>query len=367
MFKDRRLYHLSHIDLDGYSCQLLSSYIFEDKLYYNSNYGKEIRTRVDEIFDDIEKQDKSRKIFILITDLNLTEDEAGYLESKKQSSGYTIHLQLLDHHITGKSVAEKFQWYHLNDKKSATLITYEFFKKNNFGFDENLIPDLDRYVNSVNALDLWIQDEVEPFEYGKVMMKLISSARELNKLMFAEVDNQYKIALLNGAKKIYLDSEIDEKDKNIYLDNNMHQLKKEFFKQDSDDTLDNMLTDFIVKLLSEKHEQFTVTYKGYKGLLSSMLGNTSIIGNGFLMKNPDFDFFIDVSGKGNIGLRANGKVDVSIMAKELGNGGGHVNASGGRIKNYRESYVYQKIRTNIQSLMIEKEYTANILPHKSKK
>ena len=365
MFKDRRLYHLSHIDLDGYSCQLLSSYIFEDKLYYNSNYGKEIGTRMDEIFYDIEKQDKDAKIFILITDLNLTEEEAGDLEARKQSSSYDIHLQLLDHHITGKSVAERFKWYHLNDKKSATLITYEFMK-NNFGFDEVLDAKLAKYINSVNALDLWIQEEVEPFEYGKVMMKLISSARELNKLMFPTVDNEYKIALLEGAMKIYLDKTIDNENRNIYLDNNMHQLKKEFFGKEKKDTLDNMLTDFVVDLLTEGKEEFTVTYKGYKGILTSMLGNTSLIGNGFLVKNSDFDFFIDVSGKGNMGLRANGKVDVSIMAKELGNGGGHINASGGRIKHYKENFIYQKIRTNVQSLMIEKEYTANILPHKSK-
>jgi len=366
MFKDRLLYHLSHIDLDGYSCQLLSNHIFTEKKYYNSNYGKEIGTRINEIFEDIRTQDKSRKIFILITDLNLTEEEAEYIEDKKQDSSYDIHLQLLDHHITGKSVSEKFNWYFLNEKKSASLITYEFMK-NNFGFEEKLDLELQTYIKSVNALDLWIQDEVNEFEYGKVMMKLISSARELNKLMFPEMDNSYKLALLKGAMEIYLDSEIDTNIKHIYLDDQAHKLKKSFFKQDENNTLDNMLTDYVVELLTKNSENFTIHYKGYKGLLTSMLGNTSLIGNGFLVRNPEFDFFIDVSGKGNMALRASGKVDVSIMAKELGNGGGHVNASGGRIKNYRENFVYQRIRTTIQNLMIEKEYTANILPHKSKR
>ncbi|EJF06303.1 hypothetical protein ThvES_00016140, partial [Thiovulum sp. ES] len=54
MFQDRKVFHLSHIDLDGYSCQLLSSYIFKDASYYNSNYGREILSRIDEIFDEID-------------------------------------------------------------------------------------------------------------------------------------------------------------------------------------------------------------------------------------------------------------------------------------------------------------------------
>lgn len=361
MFEDRRLYHLSHIDLDGYSCQLLTSYIFKDIKYFNSNYGKEIRTRVDEIFLDIEKQDSKRKIFIFITDLNLSDDEAEYLESKKQESAFDIHIQLLDHHITGKDVSEKFNWYYLNDKKSATLLTYEFLK-NNFEFDKDLEKELDKFIHSVNALDIWLKDLGEPFEFGKVMMKLISSARELNKVMFPDIDSKYKITLLKGAMKIYNDDNIQNK--NIYLDDNIHHIKKAFFKNEQDDTLDNLLTDYVVELLTENRDNFSVKYKGYKGLLTNMLGNSSLIGNAFLVKNPDFDFFIDVSGKGNVSLRADGNANVSLMAKELAGGGGHVNASGGRIKNFRENFIYTKVRSAIQNLMIEKEYTASLLPRK---
>jgi oligoribonuclease NrnB/cAMP/cGMP phosphodiesterase (DHH superfamily) len=363
MFTNRRLYHLSHIDLDGYSCQLLSSYIFKERLYFNSNYGKEIITRVDEIFEDIQKQDRTKKIFILLTDLNLTESEAEYIENIKQSSPYDIHLQLLDHHITGLEVSEEYKWYHLNDKKSATMITFEFLKKN-FGFPEDKLEKIEKFVNSVNALDIWLQDEKDDFEYGKVMMRLISSAREVNKLMFQDVDNEYKRAILKDAMEILSNDSIKE-EKSIYLDDQIHFLKKSFFREERENnTFDNLLTDYIVSLLEKEKDKLTVKYKGYKGLLTAMLGNTSIIGNGFLMKNSDYDFFIDVSGKGNTSLRANGGVNVSIMAKELFNGGGHVNASGGRIRNFKENFSYIKTKNAVQSLFIEKEYVASLLPRK---
>jgi len=360
MFTNRRLYHLSHIDLDGYSCQLLTSYIFKNRKYYNSNYGKEIVVRIDEIFEDIEKQDNNLKIFILITDLNLSMEEAEYLEKRRQESSYNIHLQLLDHHITGADVAEKFSWYYLNDKKSATLITYEYIQKN-FPFRKDK-EKIEKFVRAVNALDIWLQDEVEDFEYGKVMMRLISSARELTKALFPDVDTEYKLQLLKYAMEVYSDSSIENK--HIYLDDNIHKFKKNFFRKGENDTLDNLLTKYIIELLDKNRDVFTVSYKGYKGLLTYMLGNTSIIGNGFLVKNRDFDFFIDVSGRGNLSLRADGNVDVAKLAKEIGNGGGHINASGGRLKNFKEQFVYNKVKSFMQDLFIEKEYTTNLLKRK---
>jgi oligoribonuclease NrnB/cAMP/cGMP phosphodiesterase (DHH superfamily) len=163
---------------------------------------------------------------------------------------------------------------------------------------------------------------------------------------------------------IYSREDIPEDKKHIYLDDQIHFMKKRFFRRKKDDTLDNMLTDYIVNLLTKNRKNMTVTYKGYKGLLSSMIGNISLVGNGFLLKNPDYDFFIDVSGRGNVSIRANGKVNVSIMAQELGSGGGHVNASGGRIKGHRDSYLYSVILESVQSIMTEREYLETTLPNK---
>jgi len=365
--KERALFHLSHIDLDGYTCQLLTSYLFENRNYYNSNYGREIIVRLKKIMEDIKQLPQQSKVFILITDLNLTVEEANFLEEIIEELldeySYDIELKLLDHHITGEGASETFSWYYLDSTKSATAITFEFLEKE-ISFEEELKTKLTKFTKSVNALDIWLQDEVQEFEYGKVLMKLISSARELNKLLFSKEDTKYKLQLLKDAMDIYNREDIPEDKKHIYLDDQIHFMKKQFFRRKKDDTLDNMLTDYIVNLLTRNRKNMTVTYKGYKGLLSSMIGNISLVGNGFLLKNPNYDFFIDVSGRGNVSIRANGKVDVSIMAQELGSGGGHVNASGGRIKGHRDSYLYLNILESVQSIMTEREYLETTLANK---
>ncbi len=55
-------------------------------------------------------------------------------------------------------------------------------------------------------------------------------------------------------------------------------------------------------------------------------------------------FFIDISRKGNTSLRADGKVDVSLMAQRLANGGGHVNASGCRFEDFKETINYSEVK-----------------------
>ncbi|HIC10187.1 MAG TPA: phosphoesterase [Campylobacterales bacterium] len=357
MFIQRRLYHLSHIDLDGYSCQLLTSYIFQNRKFYNANYGKEVLFRIDEIFEDIEKLERGEKVFLLITDLNLTIKEAEYIDSKVKQSPYNIHLQLLDHHITGAEVAEEFSWYYMNTDKSATKITFEFIQKN-FPFPKES-DKIAKFVEAVNAFDIWLQDS-EHFEYGKVMMRLIGSARELARTMFAEEDTYYKLELLKGAMEIYNDESIEKK--HIYLDDQIHYLKKRFFRGNrEDDTIDNLMTNYIVELLEKRKEELTIRYKGYKGVLTYMIGSISVIGNAFLTRNSDYCFFLDVSNKGNISLRANGDVDVAVIAQEIGNGGGHSNASGGRVKGMREFYRYGDVKKFIENLLIEKEYTTDLL------
>jgi len=37
-----KIYHLSHTDLDGYGCQMVTNHFFKNIEFLNSNYGKEI-------------------------------------------------------------------------------------------------------------------------------------------------------------------------------------------------------------------------------------------------------------------------------------------------------------------------------------
>ena len=355
--QNKTIHHLSHIDLDGYSCQLIMKFTPYKIYNYNANYGAEVKAKLEEILQNINSLDEDATI--LITDLNLTADESKWLNHEVKKINMTnkhITLTLLDHHGSGEESAKKYEWYFLDTSRCATKITYDYAKEY-FEFNE---PDwMEKFVDIVNAVDLWKQDEVDNFEYGKVCMRLINETRELNRVMFADEDSKYKLTLLEESAKY-----IDQKDANIILDEKIHLLKKEFFTLDKNDTLDNLATKYIVKLLGALRATNTIYYKGYKGFLSYGVGNTSIIGNGFLTTYPEYDFIVDVSYRGTMSLRANDKVSVSQISKEWSNGGGHPNAAGGRIQGFKEQYKFDKVKLQIEKIINEKEAVAGDLDYK---
>jgi len=331
------IYHLSHIDLDGYGCQYLTTKVFENIKCYNANYGPEVMARVDEIISDI-KKDSPKESQILITDLNLTTKECNYLQKEADSIGASI--QLLDHHATGASAANNFEWYYLDTTKSATLITYNYLKEK-YNFDrENKYETI---VKAINAIDIWLSDD-ELFEYGKVMLGMISGAKEINRILFANQDRAYKLSLIEQANEL-----IHNTNAPIALDDAMHSHRKNFFLQDQNDTKDNLVAKYVTNLLTQNKEQFTITYKNYKGILGYHIGSASIIGNNTMVSNPDYDFYMDINSRGNFSLRSNNKMDVSKMAAEIGNGGGHPNASGGKIDGYKDSFIYEEIKEFVQN------------------
>ena len=343
----QHIYHLSHIDLDGYGCQYLTTKAFDTITCYNANYGPEITARLEEIIHQIEQRNflhaSPQTPLILITDLNLTTKEGNWLEKEAMRIG--AKLQLLDHHATGKSAAERFAWYKLDTSRCATLITYEWLQQH-YGFDKE--HTYRKIVEAINAIDIW-KSEDELFEYGKVMLGMISGAREINRILFPAEDRAFKLSLIDAAKE-----RIDNDNAPIVLDDDLHQIKKAFFKQAQNNTKDNLVAFFVTDLLTKDKQRLTIHYKGYKGILGYNVGNTSIIGNTCMVNNPDYDFYMDVNFRGHFSLRSNNKLDVSAMAAHIGNGGGHPNASGGKIEGYKDSFVYADVRKFIQNYIDEK-------------
>ena len=337
-----QLYHLSHIDLDGYGCQYLSTQTFDHAHCYNANYGPEVTARLEEIITQIERDSFTNKAadarLILITDLNLTAKEAKWIE--KEAARVGAGLQLLDHHGTGKKIAEKHvEWYTLDTTRCATLITYDWLRKR-WGFDPEGLHNT--IVQTINAIDIW-QEQDPHFEYGKVGLGMISGAREINRVLFPAEDRTFKLTLIDAARE-----RATLPDAPIVLDDDLHGIKKAFFRQEKNDTKDNLVAEYITRLLTADKQRLTIHYGDYKGVLTYSAGNTSLIGNAFLTANPDYDFYMDVNSRGNFSLRSNNKLDVSAMAAAIGNGGGHPNAAGGKIKEYKDSFVYAEIRTFVQ-------------------
>ena len=354
----KKIHHLSHIDLDGYSCQLVMQCTPHTMTFYNANYGAEVKDQLELILENIDKNDE-KNATILVSDLNLSVEEAKWIDkevTKRNENGMQLELLLLDHHGSGEDCATRFEWYYLDTTRCATKIVYDYAKEH---FKLNEPEWMQKFVDIVNAVDLWKQEQVESFEYGKVFMRLINEAKELNRVMFAKEDNEYKLTLLQNGVKF-----IGQKDGHIALDENIYFLKKDFFKKDHNDTIDNLSTEYIVELLGRHRDEMTIYYKGYKGFLSYGVGNTSIIGNGFLTKYPDYDFIVDVSYRGTMSLRANNQVSVAKISKEWCGGGGHPNAAGGRIQGFKEQYRYDKVKQQIEALINKRESIAGNLQYK---
>lgn len=345
------IYHLSHIDLDGYGCQYVANACFsENPNYqlqsYNANYGPEVKARLEEIISMIKREKfvgNDAEHIILVTDLNLTTKEARWLEDQAMQIG--AKLQLLDHHGSGAKTAEQYAWYMLDTNRCATLITYEWLKKH-YDFDQE--GKFTQIVKAINAIDIWVSDD-ELFEFGKVGLGMISGAREINRTLFPAEDRALKLSLIEAMK-----NHVEKENAHILLDDAIHGLKKLFFKQAEDNTKDNLAAMYLTQLLSADKQRLTIEYRGKKGLLGYSLGNTSILGNTFLIENPDYDFYMDINWRGNFSLRSNNKLDVSKMAEEIGNGGGHPNASGGKIKEYKDSFIYADIKNFVQEYIDEK-------------
>ena len=342
-----KLFHISHTDLDGFGCQLITKEYFKEGFFYNANYGLEVKLSIKKVLEQMVSY-KDEEILFLISDLNLTFQESKDLDKEINNlikDGYKIRLQVLDHHISGKKSADSFYWYYLDDKRCATKIVYDFMFEEFDGFDIETREWLSPLVNCINAVDIWLEHESKNFEFGKVIMSMVSKVREINNILFADLNRDFRIYLLKKASTY-----INQIDGYIKLDNEVHFIKKEFLRlNDKDDTLDNLSATYLVKSLESIKEDLTITYNGHKGLLTYCLGSISIPANAFLRANPEYDFFIDINKKGNASFRADGKVDVALMATKLANGGGHVNASGCKFEDFKEVIDFAEVKTYVQN------------------
>ncbi|WP_163532323.1 DHH family phosphoesterase [Helicobacter suis] len=343
-----QVFHLSHIDLDGYGCQFVSRCFFSEVKFYNANYGREVGARLHEIIADTKKAiaQGERDILILITDLNLTLNEAQFLQEQSDAlrlSDQKIQVLLLDHHATGLEASKAYSWYFLDTERSASKITWETLKAQYPLKEGSNKEKLELLVAMINSIDIWKEGEFG-FDLGKVCMRMIASTHELNRFMFDQEHRVYKFILL---EKVL--SYLDQDNGAVLFDNDLFKLKKEALGGDPDkEIMDDIASNAQVALLSRKKEECKVSCGDKVGFMSYAMGGISVLANLFLTQNPEFDFYIDVGFKGSVSLRSNGKCDVSQLSQQYFNGGGHKNASGGKIEDFKESFSYYDIKEQLE-------------------
>ncbi|STP09803.1 DHH family phosphoesterase [Helicobacter cinaedi] len=366
-----QVYHLSHTDLDGYGCQFIAKEFFSHITFYNANYGREVLVRINAILDTIthssqnlstlltQKFGKSKKspasnasqdkFLVLITDLNLTLNESNYLQQRIEElkiNGVDVELLLLDHHISGQECADKYEWYHLDSTRCASKITFDTLILREKMLDSTREKWIRNASEMINSVDIWLEDGYK-FDFGKVAMGAISGSFELNRFMFDEEHRFYKFAILESAREF-----LEQPNGEVAFDNALYEIKKRALGGNPQtETMDTITSNAQVKLLSQKKDSCTIFYNDKKGFLTYSMGGVSVLANLFLRTNSEYDFYLDVNPRGNVSLRANGNCDVSEMSRELFNGGGHKNASGGKIEGFKESFSYVDIKSQIEYIL----------------
>lgn len=166
MNKDK-IYHLSHIDGDGYGCNLVLDVMskYEVKIEgintnnissYNANYDY-IEKELDMIIEEIEKDDLETNKLLLITDLNLK--NKNYIEKilpilEKNN----CKIFLIDHHVTSKEISDNYDWYNVFTDNCATKEFFNLIIEQNKSLNlkkNKEIKELELTVNNIDHYDLY--------------------------------------------------------------------------------------------------------------------------------------------------------------------------------------------------------------------
>lgn len=318
------IYHISHIDLDGYGCQIVTEHYYGkgNVKFFNCNYGNSIIYILESILQDIRKNEGNNTL--IITDIDLSIEVAKLVDDKFYKNN--IDVILIDHHKTGAIVAEKYPWYNLNVKYCATKLTQMYFK----------VDELEKFADYVNVQDLQFNSH-----------PLFSQANFIGDIAYKGYDFPYIIDEENFKYKMFTIKEVFKKFKEGY---SIRDIQKDFIEI-QEDYLSLLLGKEFVKDKTIPIEHKFVVY--IFSLIKNINFPTLNLDNStcriifdlqpnvfqqmaflYLEEFPNIDMLILVDPNGRVSIRSIGtsiKKDTSIIAKKYFNGGGHANSSGGSI------------------------------------
>ena len=314
---------VSHNDMDGYGCAYVVESLYQKKIpTIHTNYG--------DIIDDINVDILNPDIALIITDLNLTINEASLIDELTDGDWICI-----DHHMTGKQTQAEFRDnYFLNTDYSATYQTYALFSE----YLMTGSKELKSLVNIINAYDIYLTSTPE-FKKGLLLNSLFYKYRfEVDILRNKYIYHIFKLAeqydLLNTSvssfEKIYAEH------LRIFANTLISELSTDYQIDDPDNTpidvIFSMLhAPYVSSFITHETEEFVII----EGLSTSV----TQYANSILFKLDEFKdkVIINLSDKGTVAFRSiNNKA--GELAKKAG-GGGHPNAGGCKLNKTHDNYL----------------------------
>lgn len=351
--KYNKIYHLSHIDLDGYGCQYMTKFLqseYTDIEYFNADYI-DVEKEIGNVFSlivqrtaDIKSYNETSllmrqeypNILFLITDVSLNEK----LEEKinnflKSNKHIKLDVRVLDHHKSGKEIAERNGWYTFNNDKCGSSLTAAFV--NTLHENKELAEHLTFVGEFIESHDIWKEDS-KHFNFSNYLSDVIFN------LYFPEFlkdkKREFLFIYIYNFMTVYNSNEVQTvqdleirisfilketlsffiKDKTVLEDENVRSLYKLYY--------------YYAEEYSKNKDQFeTLVINGlkFKVLYNTDGGFFQYFSHYVLEHNKEIDFLMRVSPKGKCSFRSvNEDADVDLIANLLsnGNGGGHKHASG---------------------------------------
>jgi oligoribonuclease NrnB/cAMP/cGMP phosphodiesterase (DHH superfamily) len=210
-----KIYHLSHIDADGYGCQKIindmktkGAILFGDKealihKSYNANYDY-IEDVVEKILQDIKQENNKEPKLLLITDLNLRNVELYEKIEKDLIKNHNCKIKVIDHHMTGEEMSKRFDWYNLNGEDCATKLLFDYIKKENPNID---FKEEEKYALEIDNYDLYKNHNSKKFLTGALYQDAIFSSNDFFKekdnlnLKVQDIKREYILFMLNQIQK----------------------------------------------------------------------------------------------------------------------------------------------------------------------
>lgn len=370
-FEYIKVFHLSHIDLDGYGCMFLTDHYIGNTcpiIHYSSNYGREIDVRIKQILSAIEKQLSTPlgsvlgKVLFMITDLNLNATQAQTINDFVKQY-VNLDIILLDHHSndTTIDIARKYSWYHLDETRCGTKLTYDLLTQYDFSVDfegELLISEdtIKKFVRCVNVWDLWNVADEEHHEIGSILNDYIMESSKFDNITMTDSNIAFKIRLINSAITYFGLNTDDAAALCHLMDADRIRVERKvalamvpsttsvhigYF------TLRNVLVELesTLALNSDIIQVFNyvdlTTDTAHLFILMLNTNNINLVSRRIFEAMPEIDFVLTMNTfKGSMSARGHDKINLDKVMRTYFNGGGHTNASGGRIKLKSEIFDY---------------------------
>lgn len=390
---DILLFHLSHIDLDGYGAQYMTRAAGYRAHYYNADY-RDIPYALDQIFDDMSKA--KEPCMLLITDLNLTIEQSDMVAQRIQNMGKGTSsgakksgkapakasllspemaamlkgalapsieepeaepikplLQLLDHHATGEDSAKKYDWYYLDTEKCATRLAFEsvapylsddaralYASRAEFvDVGDRWLKEDPRFNRAIYLIGLVMEDD----QLAPPLVKLKREYRfHMIESFFQLMEQGASLEELERGVYDYRKGFLRERIDSVFCENPENTLKEKFHRL----AADAVLPEDVPMLRIDGYRMgifFNWPHDVFRGVAMVLME-----------QRKQMDIAVRIGGNGRMSLRANENVDVGIISGMYFEGGGHPGAAGGVLRDNRLKDVEQAMRSISQAVTEKK-------------